>query len=67
MTAYAYLGLVLMWYLTRGFCARGLAIIFGQLSTMMFTLLKFGRKALLHVLFKHRDAKVRLPTECEIR
>ena len=67
MTASACLGSVLMWYRTRGSCARGLAAVFGQSSTSTYKWLKFGRKALLHVLCKDQDAMVTLPTESEIR
>ena len=36
LSAYGCLGLVLMWYRTRGSCARGLAMMFGQTSTPMY-------------------------------
>ena len=44
------LGLVLMWYRTRGSCARSLSLMFGQTSTVLYTWLNFGRRVLLHVL-----------------
>ena len=62
MTACGCLGLVLMWYRTRGSCARSLALMFGQTSTPLYKWLKFGRKVLLHVLSRDSRAKVELPS-----
>ena len=42
MSAIGCLGLVLMWYRTRGSCARSLSMIFGQTSSPLYTWLKFG-------------------------
>ena len=67
MTACGCLGLVLMWYRTRGSCARGLAMLFGQTSSPLYLWLKFGRKVLLHVLSRETRALVRLPNEEEVR
>ena len=61
------LGLVLMWYRTRGSCARSLAMMFGQTALPMYMWLKFGRRVLLHVLSRYSVAKVQLPDEVEIR
>ena len=61
------LGLVLMWYRTRGSCARSLAMMFGQTSTPMYLWLRFGRRVLLHILSRLSIAKVKMPTEQEVR
>ena len=66
MKARGALGLVLMWYRTKGSCARSLALMFGQTSTPMYRWLKFSRKVLLHVLSRNEDAIVRLPTNEEV-
>ena len=55
-----------MWYHIRGSCARDSTIIFGKSSIVMYKWLKFGRKALLHIVLKHRDTMVSLSKECEI-
>ena len=65
LSACGCLGLVLMWYRTKGSCARALSMMFGQTSTPMYKWLKFGRKVLLHVLSRHDAAKVKLPTAAE--
>ena len=59
------LGLVLMWYRTRGSCARGLSFVFGLTSTTLYRWLNFGRRLLLSALIKHPSAKVCLPTQDE--
>ena len=56
------LGLILMWYRTKGSCARGLALDFGMTSSQLYKWLKFGRRVLLHVLSRHPAAKVKLPS-----
>ena len=56
------LGLVLVWYRTRGSCTRSLAILFGLTSSPMYSWLNFSRKVLLHILSNDHDAKVILPT-----
>ena len=66
MTACGCLGLVLVWYRTRGSCARSLSMMFGQTSTPMYRWLKFGRRLLLHVLSRVPEAQVKLPTSTEI-
>lgn len=67
LSAVGCLGLVLMWYHTRGSCARLLALIFGQSSTPMYTSLKFGRKVLLFTLLNGNDAKIAHTTNEEVR
>ena len=67
LNAIGALGLVLMWYRTRGSCARGLAMLFGQTSTPMYKWLKFSRKVLLQVLSRDINSKVALPTHEKIR
>lgn len=66
MTACGCLGLILMWYRTKGSCARTLAAMFGQTSTPLYRWLKFGRKVLLHVLSRLPCAQVKLPTDAEV-
>ena len=66
MTACGCLGLVLMWYRTRGSCARGLSMIFGQTSSPLYLWLKFGRKVLLHILCRQPEAKVCSPSNDEV-
>ena len=66
MTACGCLGFILMWYRTRGSCARGLAMLFGQTSTLMYNWLKFGRAVLLHVLSRDPDAMVSMPTDNDV-
>ena len=60
------LGLILMWYRTKGSCARTLAVMFGQTSTPMYKWLKFGRRVLLHVLSRTPEAQVKLPIPEEV-
>ena len=67
MPACGCLGLVLMWYRTRGSCTRGLALMFGQTSSPLHFWLKFGRRILLHVLSRTVGAKTQLSNENEIR
>ena len=67
MTACGCLGLILMWYRTRGSCSRGLAMMFGQTSTPMYQWLKFGRRVLLHVLSRDENSQIKLPDEHETR
>ena len=61
------LGLVLTWYRTRGSCARGLVMMFGQTSSPLYQWLKFGRQILLHVLSRAVSSKVCVPNEAEVR
>jgi hypothetical protein len=61
------LGLVLMWYRTRGAVSRSLCIMFGLTQTVMFWWLKFGKRVLLHILQGHPDAKIQKPTDDEVR
>ena len=61
------LGLVLMWYRTRGSCARSLALMFGQTSTCLYKWLKFCRKVLLQVLSRDSDSIVQLPSVSKVR
>ena len=67
LNALGALGLVLMWYRTRGSCTRNLAMLFGQTSSPMYRWLKFSRKVLLHVLSRDSDSKVSLPTVNDVR
>ena len=67
LTAEGCLGLVLMWYRTRGSCARSLAIHFGQTSTPMYKWLKFARRILLVCLINVPDARIAVPTLEEVR
>ena len=67
MTAEGCLGLVLMWFRTRGSCARSLAMIFGQTSTPMYKWLKFARRVLLVCLINDPDARITLPTEADVK
>ena len=67
MTAEGCLGLILMWYRTRGSCARSLAMHFGQTSTPMYKWLKFGRRILLVCLMDDPDARVTVPTLADVR
>jgi hypothetical protein len=52
------LGLVLVLYRTRGSCARGLFMVFGQTSSPLYSCLKFGQKVLLHILCRLPETKV---------
>ena len=67
MDAIGCLGLVLMWYRTRGSCSRSLALMFGLTSSPMYKWLKFGWKVLVASIQDDDDAKVRIPTNIEIR
>ena len=60
------LGLVLMWYRTRGSCARSLALHFGLTSTPLYEWIKFGRRLLLYALQHVPAAKVYSPTPAEV-
>ena len=66
MTASGCLGLVLMWFRTRGSCARALSILFGQTASPMYCWLKFGRRVLLHVLTNEKSAQIVLPDAEEV-
>ena len=61
------LGLVLVWYHTKGSCNRTLPLIFGQTSTPLYKWLKFKRCILLSVLIDDDDSKIRLPNTEEVR
>ena len=61
------LGMVLMWFRTKGSCTRHLAMIFGQTKTPMYKWLLFSKKVLLHVLSRDPDAKVQLPSISEVK
>ena len=67
MTGEGCLGLVLMWFRTRGSCAKSLAMIFGQTSTPMYKWLKFARRILVACLINDPDARIILPTVAEVR
>ena len=67
MTAEGCLGLVLMWYRTRGSCARSLAMHFGQISTPMYKWLKFEGRILLVYLINEPDTRITVPTLEEVR
>jgi hypothetical protein len=58
------LGLVLMWYRTRGAVSRSLCIMFGLTQTVMHRSLKFGKRVLL--LQGHPDAKIQKPTAAQV-
>jgi hypothetical protein len=60
------LGLVLMWYRTRGAVSRSLCLMFGLTETPMLCWLKFGKRILLYVLQHHPDARIKKPTGTEI-
>ena len=60
------LGLVLMWFRTRGALTRNVALHFGQTSTPLYKWLKFARKILLSVLINHPEAAVVTPNDEEI-
>ena len=62
MCAVGGLGLVLMWYRTKGSCARGLALLFGQTSTPLYRWIQFGRMILLKAIIQDPDAKVSMPS-----
>ena len=55
------LGLVLMWYRTRGSCSRGPLLVFGLPSSTLYRWLNFPRRLLLSALINHPEAKVCLP------
>ena len=61
------LGIVLMWYRTRGSCARSLSMMFGQTSTCLYKWLKFSRKVLLQVLSRDIDSIIQLPSLEKVR
>ena len=60
------LRLVLMWYRTRGSCARSLSLMFGQTSSCLYDWLRFGQHVLLHVLSRHTASKDELQNAEEI-
>ena len=66
LDAAAGLGLVLMWYRTRGPCTRGLLMAFGVTSSPLYMWLLFSRRILLFVLMKVKEAQISFPTEQEI-
>ena len=66
VTSISCLALVLTWTRTKG-ALRTLQLIFGLTSSPLSTWLKFGRRCLIKALFDHPAAKVKLPTEQEIR
>ena len=66
MTACGCLGLVLVWFRTKGSCARALSLVFGQTSSPLYKWLKFGRRVLLHVLSRVPEAQVKVPTSEEV-
>jgi hypothetical protein len=61
------LGLVLMWFRTRGAVSRSLCMMFGLTETVMCRWLKFGKRVLLYTLQGHPDAKIEKPTNAEVR
>jgi hypothetical protein len=52
------LGLVLIWYHTRGSVSRSLCIMLGLTLTAMLRSLKFGKRVLLRILQRHPDARI---------
>ena len=60
------LGLILMWYRTRGAVSRSLCMMFGLTHTVMQRWLKFGKRVLLYVLQDNPDAAIRKPTDAEV-
>jgi hypothetical protein len=60
------LGLVLMWYRTRGAVSRSLCLMFGLTLTPMQRWLKLGKRILLYILQDHPDAMIRKPTAAEV-
>ena len=67
LNAIGALGMVLMWFRTRGSCARSISMHFGQTSTPMYKWLKFARKCLLHALSRDVDSKVLIPTISQVK
>ena len=67
MSTIGYLGLVCMWYRTRGSSARALCIVFGQTSTPLYKWFKFGRFFLLACLIQDIDTKIEFPTIVQVR
>ena len=66
MTAYSFLGLILVWYRTRGSYVEILVMLFGQTSSPMYRWLKFGHQVLLYILSRDSDAKVSMPINDEV-
>ena len=60
------LGLVLMWYRTRGLCSRNLAIYFKQTCTPLYKWIKFGQKILLSILINDNETELKIPSDEEI-
>ena len=60
------LGLVLIWYRTRGSCARSLALHFGLTSTPLYKWLKFARAILLSVLIHDPQSQIVKPSLDEV-
>mmetsp|Transcript_14810 Transcript_14810/g.33985 ORF Transcript_14810/g.33985 Transcript_14810/m.33985 type:complete len:300 (-) Transcript_14810:117-1016(-) len=65
--ATCWLGLVLYWYQIRGSVARSTAMAFGLNSTPIYKWIKFGRRILLFVLQNHPFAKIRPPSEEDLK
>ena len=61
------LGLVLVWYRTRGSCARSLVLGFGLTPTQLYKWLKSSRRCLLYVLQHHPAAKITLPSRAGLQ
>ena len=62
MCAVGGLGLVLFWYRTKGSYARGLSLLLGHTSTLLYRWIKFGRIILLKVIIQDPDAKLSMPS-----
>ena len=60
------LGLVLMWYMTRGAVSRNLQMSFGQTHSPLCKWVSFGQKILLSVLIDQPEAAITIPTDAEI-
>ena len=67
MTAVGCLGLVLMWFRTKGACTKSLALHFGQTSTPMYRWLKFGRRVLLKSLINENSTRLEVPSADKIK
>ena len=66
MTACGCIGLILVWYHTRGSCVRSFFMLFGQTSTPLYKWLNIGSKVLLHILSTDPDSKVSMPTNANV-
>jgi hypothetical protein len=61
------LGLVLVWFRTRGSVARGLQHFFGQSGTCIYDWLRFSRRVLLYALQERVPASaIKKPTPDEV-